>query len=206
MPEFIHQISKGSRYNQIYIPKEMEEMFEIGDTIKVILLKKKTFIYYSKNLKLGEFKKNLIKKVFQLLASFPEIKQVFIVGSFLVKKTDYKDIDILIVYNKKINEEKIQDFLTEKITLNFHILAIEEKSFNSLVKICPLTRSTLYYFVSNRKFVLPEESIFDKNHINFLLMMPYDLLKINAGSRTFYDNIRRLTTIQRFLDFEKSYL
>ena len=31
-------------------------------------------------------------------------------------------------------------------------------------------------------------------------MMPEDLLKIKASSRVFYDGIRRLITIERFLD------
>ena len=43
--EFIHKISKGSRFNQIYIPKEASN-FEVGDIVKVILLGKKQELYY----------------------------------------------------------------------------------------------------------------------------------------------------------------
>ena len=100
--EFEHKVSKGSRFNQIYIPKEMESIFEVGDIVKVKLLKKKTEIYYSKNLlKLEEFKEKLIKEIFSHLSTFPNIRQIFIVGSFLIEKVDYNDIDLIIITDKK---------------------------------------------------------------------------------------------------------
>src|SRR3989338_9269341 len=49
--QFEHKISQGSRFNQIYIPKEMEEIFEVGDIVQVRLLKKKEQLHYSKTLK-----------------------------------------------------------------------------------------------------------------------------------------------------------
>ena len=97
-------------------------------------------------------------------------------------------------------EEKIFDFLTEKFQLKFHVLSIQEEKFKQLQKICPLTKSMLYYFVSNKRFQSEQERIIDKNHIEFLLMMPEDMLKIQANSKVFYDNIRRLLAIQKFLE------
>ncbi len=193
--EFVHKISKGSRYNQIYVPKEIEG-FEAGDTVKVTLLKKKTKIYTSENFKLGEIKKNIIKKILKLLDKYK--KQVFIVGSFLFKKADYRDIDVIVIGD--INEEKIYKLLTEKIELKFHVISIKEKSFEKLTKTCPLTRSMLSYFASNKKFNLSKKAEFDKKHLNFLLMLPQDLLKINVESRAFYDSLRRLIAVERFLD------
>ena len=69
--KFIHKVSKGSRFNQIYVPKGMEIKFGIGDVVEVRLLKKKEHLYYSKNLpKLGEFKEKLIKDIFSFLNQF----------------------------------------------------------------------------------------------------------------------------------------
>ena len=56
-----------------------------------------------------------------------------------------------------------------------------------------------YYHISNKEFNSSAERNIDKKHIKFLLMMSEDLLEINAGSKNFYDNIRRLITIERFL-------
>jgi predicted nucleotidyltransferase len=201
--KFIHQVSKGSRYNQIYIPKDAEGIFEVGDTVEVRLLRKKLELFCSKSpLQLPEFKKSLIKQIFSSLSNFHEISQVFIVGSFLTEKSDYNDIDLLVISKQKseLLEKKVFSYLTEKFQLKFHILSVSQESFINLQKICPLTRSMFYYFVSNKKFHPEQEIIIDKKHIEFLLMMPEDLLKINANSRTFYDNIRRLIAIRRFLE------
>lgn len=195
MKEFIHKISKGSRYNQIYIPKEATD-FEIGDIVKVMLLEKKIQFYTSKNLKLNDFKKSVVEKIFELLRSW-DIKQVFVVGSFLFKKADYRDIDVILIGNA--DEDKIYKSLIEKLGLRFHILTIKDDAFKNLIRICPLTRSMLSYFVSNKEFNLPKY-YFDINHIKFLLMMPQDLLKIDVNSRVFYDSIRRLITMERFLE------
>jgi predicted nucleotidyltransferase len=201
--KFIHQVSKGSRYNQIYIPKDAQGIFEVGDTVEVRLLRKRSELFYSKTLfSLPEFKKSLVKQIFSSLSSLTEISQVFIVGSFLTEKADYNDIDLLVVSKQKSEalEEKVFNLLTEKFQLKFHVLLIPQEKFITLQKICPLTRSMLYYFVSNKKFQLENEKIIDKNHIKFLLMMPEDLLEINANSRAFYDNLRRLIAIFRFLE------
>ncbi len=191
----MHKVSRGSRFNQIYIPKSMESVFEVGDTVKVELIEKKTRIF-SENVKLSEFKEKLIQEAFSFLSKF-NISQIFFIGSFLSQKTDYRDIDLLIVSEE--NENKIYEKLIDKFNLKFHLIVIPEEKFKILSEICPLTRSMLNSYASNKKFELPKQRI-DKSHIKFLLMMPEDLLKINAGSRAFYDNIRRLITIRRFLD------
>lgn len=208
LSNFQHKVSKGSRFNQIYIPKEMQGIFEAGDLVEVKLLEKKEKLYYSDNLKnlhkLSDFKENIIKQVFSLLEKFKEIKQIFIVGSFLIGKTEYDDIDIILISDKKELEKKIYIYLSEKIQMNFHVIVIPEKKIKKLIKICPLTRSMFYYFVSNKEFSLDEKIEIEKEHINFLLMMPEDLLKIELpNGKIYFDSLRRLITIRRFLEKQR---
>ena len=200
--KFIHTISKGSRHNQIYIPKEMEMNFSVGDIVQVKLVSKKIRLIYSKPLRnLSEFKEKLVLDVFSFLSQF-QIKQIFFVGSFLTEKIDYNDIDLLIIIKNqdKNLEEIIYNKLIEKFNLKFHILVISDKRFNVLIKICPLIRSMLTFFVSDNNFKLEKNMYLDKNHIKFLLMMPEDILEITPESRIFYDSLRRLVTIERFLN------
>jgi len=192
----MHKVSKGSRFNQIYIPREMEKTFEVGDIVKVELIKKKTEIFVE-NVKLSDFKEKLIREIFSFLSEF-NIKQIFFIGSFLSQKIDYRDIDILMISDEKI-EAEIYEKLSDKFNLKFHLITIPESRFKILSEICPLTRSMLYFYASNKGYNLPKQRI-DKNHIKFLLMMPEDLLKIKANSRVFYDSIRRLITIEMFLN------
>jgi len=198
---FEHKVSKGSRFNQIYIPTSMNRIFEVGDLVEVKLVKKKEQIYHSKNLEyLGEFKLSVIKQIFSVLGKFTEIGQIFVVGSFLTQKADYNDIDIIVISGKKRIEEKAYFALSEKLPLKFHILAISEENLEKLLKSDPLIRSMLFYFASNKKFELPEKTEIDTKHLEFLLMMPEDLLKISiSDGRMYYDSLRRLIAIKRFV-------
>lgn len=197
MIKFQKIVSKGSRFNQIYIPKDMAQLIEVGDEVEVKLLKKHIRLYYSKGLKLSLFKENLIKSIFDEIGN---VGCLYIVGSFLIEKVDYNDIDIVIVNSIKINEQKIYNKLAEKFDLKFHIIFIKQNKFSDLLKICPLTRTMFSKFVCNKKFVVPDEKRIDANHIRFLLMMPYDLLEIRLNSKSFFDSIRRLIAIERFLE------
>ena len=198
--KFIHRISKGSRFNQIYIPRGMEKVFEAGDLVSIELVEKNVQIFCSKNIVLSKFKEKLAEEIFSFLCNFKGIERIFLVGSFVTQKTGYRDIDLLIVVKnkEKIIEREIYSKLIDKFNLNFHLILIPEDRLARLAEICPLTRSMLYYYISNKKFIMPDSRI-DSNHIRFLLMMPEDLLKIKANSRAFYDSIRRLITIERFL-------
>lgn len=200
---FKKRVSRGSRFNQIYIPKYLENEVEVGDEVEVKLIKKYKELYYSKGLKkLSHFKENLIKDVFSFLGRFDEILDAFIVGSFLFRKVDYRDIDIVVVTSgqKKGFDEVVYDRLINRFNLRFHVISIEKERFEYLLKVCPLTRSMFSSYVSNKKVSLDRKKIIDKKHLMFLLMMPEDLLEIRLNNRVFFDNLRRLITIERFLD------
>jgi len=202
MIRFQKAVSKGSRFNQIYVPKSMESLIEVGDAVEVRLVRKRTQLYYSRGFKkLSEFKENLIKGVFSFLTETGIAPWIFVVGSFLTEKINYNDIDLVLIADKRNSdvEESAYSRLTEKFNLKFHMLVIEEKSFERLLKICPLTKSMFGNFVCNKPVEISNEALIDRNHIKFLLMMPYDLLEIKLSSRTFFDNLRRLVTIERFL-------
>jgi len=204
--KFIHKISKGSRFNQIYVPKQMENVFEVGDIVEVKIIEKNFKLHYSKSLKqLTPFKVNIIKKIFSSLNMFKEITQIFVIGSFLTKNIDYNDVDILVILNDQFTDEKvleknIYDTLEKNFQLKYHIIMIKENNLLNLSKKCPLTRSMLYYFISNKNYELTQEKIYDNNHLKYLLMMPEDILEINVNSRVMFDNLRRLVTIEKFLD------
>ena len=199
---FRKQVSRGSRFNQIYIPKSVEKEIGVGDEVEVTLVKKHTNLYFSKGLHISPFKKTLIADIFAFLSRFKEISQVFVVGSFLVEKVEYRDIDIvaIVAKPKKEVEELLYKQLINRFNMKFHVLAIPKERFTSLLKSCPLTRAMFAQYISNQEFAVPLNTVVDKKHLQFLLMMPEDVLSVTVGSRVFFDNIRRLVTIQRFLE------
>jgi predicted nucleotidyltransferase len=203
---FEKKVSKGSKFNQIYIPKEMAEIVEVGDLVQIKLLEKYTEIYYKNQKKLLEFKEYLVREMFSSLNRFKEIKNIFIVGSFL-EEDIYNDIDVIITITerKTLNkytehlERKIRDFLVKKFNQKFHILIFNEEKLEKSIKIDPLIRVMFNNYVSNKEKKFDSKKIIDKKHIRFLLMMPEDLLEISVSSKIFYNNLKRLIAIEIFL-------
>ncbi|PIN81376.1 hypothetical protein COV11_02100 [Candidatus Woesearchaeota archaeon CG10_big_fil_rev_8_21_14_0_10_30_7] len=197
---FKKRVSKGTKFSQIYIPKELYESIQPGDLVEVRLIEKSTNIYVHNVKQISDFKKELIKKIFSFLLKF-KIKQVFVVGSFISENTDYTDIDLMLITDEfeEVFEKNIYSALTEEFGLKFHLLSIKKDNLENLPKICPLTRSMFDNFVSNKKFCVTNEKIIDKNHLRMLLMMPEDLLEIELNSRAYFDSLRRLITIKNFL-------
>ncbi|MEK6899344.1 MAG: nucleotidyltransferase domain-containing protein [Nanoarchaeota archaeon] len=199
---FTHVISRGSRFNQIYIPKDKMPYFEVGDLVEVNLLEKGSKFYYSKNTqKLSPFKEEITRKIFSVLTRYPEIKQVFIFGSFLTKDLDYNDIDVMIVSEIKNLEEKFHSIITKEVNFKMHLICVNEKELSEQLKISPLVRSMLYNSLSNKPIPKMPPIIIDENHIKYLLMFPEDLSKYPLDSgKVFYDSLRKLLSIKHFLE------
>ena len=197
---FTHTVSKGSRFKQIYIPRNAEEYFEAGDLVQVRLLKKKTQLFYSPELmKIQEFKEEVVRRIFNIFSRNKNIDQVFIFGSFLTKDTDYHDIDVLI-FSKEDLENEAHRMLNKKIGLKFHVLSAQKEKFLEELKVSPPLRSMLSSFVSNKPFEVPKETHINENYIRYLLMMPEDLLKVKLDEgKVYYDSLRKLITIEYFL-------
>lgn len=178
----------------------MEGVIEVGDLVEVKLLKKQIQFNYRNQKILSGFKKYLIKNIFSNLQKFKEIKIIFIVGSFLYEDI-YNDIDIIIISDteRKNLDRSIENLLTKKLNQRFHILVFSERKLKDLIEKDPLTRAMLNSYISNKRIELDYKKTIDKKHINFLLMMPEDLLEVTLSSKVFYDNLRRLTVIEQFL-------
>jgi predicted nucleotidyltransferase len=202
-PLFRHYVSKGSRYNQIYLPKEMNQYFNVGDMVEVRLVEKGNRVYQSEMVgEISEFKKKLIKEIFKIISNRKEVEQIFIFGSFLTKKEGYNDIDILILTKEKDEgiEEEIYKQLTEEFNLKFHVISIEKSKLEDILEVDPMTRSMFSRYVSDKEFKMSKKTKRDRNHLLFLMMMPEDILKFKMNREVYYDNLRKLITIERFLD------
>ena len=199
--KFVHNVSKGSRYNQIYIPKEYEDRFEIGDKVEIRLLGKKSDLFYSRKIELSKFKKRLVKEIFSFLSKYKEIKQVFIFGSFLTKNIDYNDIDLMLIIDKEKEEfdKKIYDELIEEFNLKFHVISVDKDRLNNLLMVDTLIRNAIYSSISNKKIYLLPKRIIDENRIRFELMYSEDVLNVNVNSKMLYDALKRAVLIEYFL-------
>lgn len=197
MLTFKRKITKGSRFNQVYIPKEFESEFEPGDLVEVKLVKKALQLYVSRGVKLTAFKQDLLTKALRVVRGLG-YADVLVVGSFLTKQVDYNDIDLVILADK-VDDELIQNKLTKLFSQRFHVLSISPDRFLELLRFCPLTRSMLDHYVSIRGVTpLPTKEI-RANHIEYLLMFAEDLLDVDVPSQVYLKTLRRLQLIKRFV-------
>ncbi|MBI2136229.1 hypothetical protein HYU06_04100 [Candidatus Woesearchaeota archaeon] len=208
---FKSNVSRGSAFNQIYIPKSLKDAIMPGDEVEVRLLNKAVKLCYSKNLKrLNSYKENLIESVFKEISSAKisdKVNAIFVVGSFLAEAVNYNDIDLVLLAKETKEEIKENELarltlsLGTKLSQKFHITTIKEDKLQSLIEYCPITKSMFNAYVANKEIKLNlAETKINPQHIEFLLMMPEDLLTTTLSSRIFLDNLRVLVTIDLFLE------
>ena len=177
---FTRKVSKGSMFNQVYIPKEYEKMLEPGDVVEIRLIEKKAaFLSYGKDLVLSDYKKNLIKDIFAFLSKTQKPENILVVGSFLTKVIGYNDIDIILIKEDK-TDTNIEKELINTFNQRFHLLIYSNNELISLIKKCPVTRTMLSNYVSYKQPDFSNEKLIDEKYLKFLLMMPEDILSIDV--------------------------
>ena len=111
------KISKGTRMDQIYIPKTRAPGFEIGETmlIKPALQKIKPKPYYYNISYLEPIKNVMIEEI---LNYFEHIDNIIITGSFLEKGYDFEDIDIILITDKKTDNQNIERYFKSALGMD----------------------------------------------------------------------------------------
>ena len=111
--ELIGRISKGSKMDQVYIPKNRSGM-NTGEYVLIMPLrksiegrKKSPFKPYFYNLKSVEpIKLHIIEEIFSMIEKEANAENIIITGSFLEPGFKFNDIDILII--KLVIKDTIQ--------------------------------------------------------------------------------------------------
>jgi len=204
MVELISKISKGTRMDQIYIPKERSPGFETGTPVLIrpVLEKAKINPFYY-NVDNIEPIKNIIIEEF--LNYFEHLDNVIITGSFLEKGFEFEDIDVILITNKKFDNKKIERYFKVKFGFNIHIISINFKTLLKGISTDPLFQMLVSKFVSKRRVILKI-----KNKINYKLLdlhlLKSELLITNfyfLAGREKYKITRNLFAIKFFMDNKK---
>lgn len=90
--------------------------------------------------------------------------------------------------------------MSKRLDQKFHVLSFNKEKLKTFIETDPLIRAMFNNYISNKKINLDFNRKINWNHLNFLLMMPEDLLDLEVSSRIYFDNLRRLITIERFLN------
>ena len=201
--ELISKISKGTNMDQIYIPKNRYG-FHIGEfvVIKPIETEEKITLHYNNVKQLEPVKVHIIESVFEIIQKKIHSDNIIVTGSFLEKGYGFKDLDIIIISNKKVDLNKE----IEKYTgIKTQIISISNSELIKGLETDPLYENMLSKCVSLKRIIYNIKRKIDYKVLDFhllkseLLIINYNTLK---GDEKYY-LIRNLIAICLFIKNKK---
>lgn len=145
MVKLIGRISKGSRMDQVYLPKNRLGL-TVGEYVTVQPLEKehkkgsKTERYFYGINYLEPVKLEITEKVFSLMErKVGRYENIIITGSFLDKGFSFNDLDILLINEEKANPELLSRELEKLTGIKIHLIQLSRADL-----IRGLARDPLY--------------------------------------------------------------
>ena len=209
--EIISKVSKGSKMDQIYLPKNRSGM-EAGSYVVVkvfsgdsqeIHKEKIKPIFYGRDY-LEPIKLEIILKIFSLFDKFsPE--NIIITGSFLKQGFIFNDIDILVISENKLDETIIQKEAKKSLGIKLHILSLTSKELAEGLAIDPIYENMLSRCISSKRLVFNVKRKIRAQILDLHLLKSKNLIDnfdILTGSEKYY-LVKNLLAIALFLKGQK---
>ena len=205
MVELISRVSKGSRMDQVYIPKNRAD-FAIGSYVVIKPLKAmpkeeiKPFFYTVKHLE--PIKSRIIEEIFRDIEEIVKCDNIIIMGSFLEEGFKFNDIDVIVVSENKFNEKHLEEVLENKIGAKFHISCISNKALLKGLSTDPLFKAMLTKCVSRRRFIYKIKPKLNYKLLDLHLLKSKPLIEnfdlLNGNEK--YKMARNLVAINQFIN------
>ncbi len=209
--ETIGRVSKGTKMDQVYLPK-LREGLELGEYVVITSLnnqltklkKEKPFLYHIKEIE--SLKLQIIDKIFSIInKSVKDYNNIIITGSFLEKGFYFNDIDLLIITDEKINEDQIKKDIWGKLGLNGDFLVLDNKSLIHGLNSDPLYSMMLSKCISKKRLIYKIKKEVNYKLLDLHLLKSKTLLdsfEILSGKEKYYLT-RNLISIKLFLENKK---
>ena len=204
--EIISKISRGTKMDQIYIPKNRIGL-ELGTYVKIIPIEEeiieRPFFYNIKELE--PVKLELLNKIFNIIKTITTYENIIITGSFLEKGFDFEDIDVLLIKEEKIDEKYLKNKIEDKIKIKVHIIKLSNLELIKGLSIDPLYQMILSKCISKKRLLYKVKNKIDYKLLD-LHLLKSELLPINfdylTGNEKYY-LIRNTISIGLFLKNKK---
>ena len=196
--KLIKRISKGARFNQIYLQKNEGLGFEPGKSVvispleDIIVKEPATFEY---NVKLESLKREIVKLVFKIVDRYGYYDNIIITGSFLGEGFNFEDIDIIIINPVNMEKDKLKDSIEQNIGISPHLILIDSESLNKGIKRDPLFRLMVDRYVSIKRAIFRKDSEINYKLLDIYLLKNknliegYDLFSIKQRKKLLRDFI-----------------
>lgn len=192
--ELIGRISKGTKMDQIYIPKNRAGLAS-GEYVLIMPLTSKQektprqfkpYLYNLKNLE--PIKLKITEEIFNLVNKNLEPENIIITGSFLEPGFRFNDIDILILTERKINTGMLNEKISSMTGIKTHIISLNSKTLISGLSSDPIYNMMLSKCLSSKRLIFNV-----KRKINYKLL-DLSLLK----SKSLIDNFEILNGNEKY--------
>ena len=194
----IKRISKGARFNQIYLQKNEGAGFEPGKSVVIsplenIISKEPPIFEY--NVKLESLKREIVKLVFKIVDSHGHYGNIIITGSFLDEGFNFEDIDIIIINSVNIEKDEIKNTIERNTGINTHLTLIDSESFNRGIRRDPLFRLMIDRYVSTKRAIFRNDRELNYKLLDIHLLKNknliegYDLFSIKQRKKLLRDFI-----------------
>ena len=175
--EIISKVSKGSKMDQVYIPKNRFGL-DIGSYVVVKQLeeeKTEEKLYFYDVEHIEPIKLDIIKKIIKIIDKQYTYENAIFTGSFLEDGFNFNDIDIVLIGK---NKPTIKEEIENRIGIKAHIIFIDNKSLMKGLSTDPIYQMMLSKCIAKKRFIYNV-----KNEINYKIL-DLHLLK----SKTLIDN------------------
>ncbi|MEK6867901.1 MAG: hypothetical protein AABX98_03705 [Nanoarchaeota archaeon] len=204
--EIISKVSKGTKMDQIYIPKNRVG-FDIGNYVKIVPVikpKRLSFFYYNV-LNIEPLKISVITEIVSIIEKHLQPENIIITGSFLDNGFLFDDIDILLITDQNEKEKIIKEKIESKVKVKIHFILMTNTIFNKKIKIDPILTMMLSKCITTTRLIpIKEREII--YHLLDLQLLSCETFPLNydfySGKEKYY-YIRNMITIKVFLEGDK---
>lgn len=210
--EIISKISKGTRMDQVYLPKNRHG-FTVGSYVMIVPVRavseadiEKPYFYNIPSLE--PLKVKAVEEIFLVIDKHSNTyENIIITGSFLEKGFDFNDIDILLISEQEEEEDKeaIKKAIETETGIKTQLIIITNKQLLKGLATDPLYKMMLSRCVTKKRFIYKTEKEIDYKLLDLHLLKSkviidnFDLLD---GNEKWY-LVRNLICISLFLQDKK---
>jgi hypothetical protein len=215
--EIVSRISKGSKMDQIYIPKNRAGL-NIGDYVLIKLISseehrqvkkngknlRKPFLYGIN--KIEPIKMEIIDRIFGILDEF-QFENVIITGSFLQKGFNFNDMDLMLISREEnfTKKEMIESRIINLIGIKSHLIILSKKILISGLETDPIYESMISRCVSRERIVFNYKRQILPKLLDLQLLKSKDLIgnfqEYNGKEKEYF--VKNLVSISLFIEGKK---
>ncbi len=206
--EIISRVSKGTRMDQVYIPKNRSGL-SIGSYVVItpIETKKVTEKPYFYNVEeIEPVKLDMVNKILDIIdKNVSNYENIIITGSFLDKGFNFNDVDLILISEAKPEIKHIKNIIKERIGIKTHIVLLDNKALTHGLSTDPLYQVMLSKCISRKRFIYKIKHKIDYKILDMHLLKSkilIDNFDILDGNEKYY-LIRNMIAIFLYLQHKK---